>query len=129
MTPREALDVLRGLVEAGKRFGAGEVIIDISPHMDTMNFATVGDNHRIQQRRPWSVEGHPRYSAAAAFIARSANARPALETLAGCVVVSRNTAHILLAAAKVAQSSGELAGVVDDEPFRAAITEAEEAMR
>ena len=97
--PADHRSTLRALVEAGERFGKGEVFIDNMPHMGTIELARVGDNHRVQQRQPWSVEGHPRYSAAASFIARSVNARPALAAIAGKVWLEPEVVRDLMDAA------------------------------
>lgn len=97
--PADHRTVLRALVAAGERFGNGDVFIDNMPHMDTARFATVGDNHRIQQRRVFAVEGHPRDSAIASFIARAANARPALAAIAGKVWLEPEVARVLAEAA------------------------------
>lgn len=86
-TNREApISALRALVEAGKRFGEGQVIVDIAPHMDTMTIVRFGDNHRVQQRQPWG-EGRVRYGAMAQFFADTANARPHMEAILAALPV------------------------------------------
>jgi hypothetical protein len=96
MTPREALDALRGLVEAVEHF----LSVPLTQY-------------------------HLRWRAYSLLGERAANARPALETLAGCVVLSVDDAK---------HAEGWIHAGHDSEcpqclRLRAAIAEAEEAMR
>jgi hypothetical protein len=139
MTPREALDVLRGLVEAGKRVGAAKrfpMPRGLSSYLrDRLPDKAIA----CREDPPWafgSDDAAFNDRQAADFYIAAANARPALETLAGCVVLSVEDAkavmRLLDSLATFAAINGRCGSMPDacaSMRMSASIAEAEEAMR
>ena len=140
MTPREALDVLLGLVEAGKKATPGEWRGSTTGH----SIKAARDCREVIFAVPCSgkldAPGWREWLDNVDFVVIAANARPALETLAGCVVVSRETMQMLVEAASMKGTHLDGCSLTYDEStmvvpcdcdfrIRAAIAEAEEAMR
>jgi hypothetical protein len=139
MTPREALDVLLGLVEAGKKATPGEWRGSMTGH----SIKAARDCREVIFAVPCSgkldAPGWREWLDNVDFVVIAANARPALETLAGCVVVSRESFDAFRATLKFIEGywgecdeeNSKYLKIVKpiEDRFRAAIAEAEEAMR
>ncbi len=121
MTPREALDALRGLVDSMKCAGCdGRGVVSIA-RLNRFG-EPIREDHAT--RRSWRSIRCSMCCGDGAD-ARAIAARPALETLAGCVVLSVDEAK---------HAEGWIHAGHDSEcpqclRLRAAIAEAEEAMR
>ena len=114
MTPREALVVQRGLVDSMKCAGCdGRGVVSIA-RLDRFG-EPIREDHACSMCCGDGAD------------ARAIAARPALETLAGCVVVSRETAQLLVVAAKTTLEEPLQERWCRD--LRASIAEAEEALR
>ena len=129
MTPREALDVLLGLVEAGKKATPGEWRGSTTGH----SIKAARDCREVIFAVPCSgkldAPGWREWLDNVDFVVIAANARPALETLAGCVVVSVEDAAMLSSCVSEDMSGAPPEYRASLRRFRAAIAEAEEAMR
>jgi len=132
MTPREALDALRGLVEAGGKVDAAKrfpMPRGLSSYLrDRLPDKAIA----CREDPPWafgSDDAAFNDRQAADFYIAAANARPALETLAGCVVVSVEDAAMLSSCVSEDMSGAPPEYRASLRRFRAAIAEAEEAMR